>query len=321
MAAPYTDRTALSNIIKTAYDRKMKFALRSTPTFRALADTKPSPETNPGSTVTFHEYSDMAVATTPLDEITDPAGAVIANPTPVSVTVNEYGNYTVVTKKLQEFALDKALDSNIGKLLANNMNDTVDALVVAVLDGSTNVIREVGTTLTPSSGVVTGVTASSLFGSKHVRYAVAKARGASVAGAKGDMFGGIIHPDVAHDFRAESGVATAWRDPHVYQDAAAIWAAELGAYEGVFWVENPRCTLTANAGAGATVDVYNTYIFGQEALAEVVVDEFSSVVGGVVVDPLLRKTPLGWKGTAGWALYRPKALTVVRTASSIGANT
>lgn len=318
MPAPYNDTATLTNILANAIDRKMFFALRSVPQFRTIADTKPADVTNPGSTVVFNTYADLAAATTPLNEITDPTGVNVANPTQVTVTINEYGNFTVTTKKLQAFALDRNLDGSVAKLLANNMVDSVDTLVKGVLDASTNQIREIGGTLTPSSGVTTGITATDTFKSKHIRYAVAKLRGANVSGVKGDLFGAYVHPDVAHDLRAETGAA-AWRDPHVYSKPDDIWAAELGLYEGAFFIESPRCTITADAGAGGTVDVYNSYVFGAEALAEAVAEEFHSVVGGVVVDPLLRKTPIGWYGMAGWSLFRAPSLRVIKTASSIGA--
>lgn len=321
MAAPYVDTSALTSLVKTAYDRKLRFQLRSKPTFRTMADSTFSPDTNPGSTITAYEYADMGVATTPLNEITDPTGSTIADPTPISVTVNEYGDFTVVTKKLQQFVMDTKLDSNVGQLLARSMNDTVDALVKAKLDGGTNCIVEIGGVLTPGdeTQVVTGVLAGDTLESKHIAYAAAKKRSNSISGVKGDYYGSYIHPDVAHDLRTQSGAAS-WRDPHVYSDDTnAIWAAEIGLFESTFFMETPRCTIDANAGTG-NVDVYNTYVFGAEALAEVVVDEFSSVVGGVIVDPLNRKSALGWKGTAGWSLYRPKALTVIKTSSSIGDN-
>jgi len=41
------------------------------------------------------------------------------------------------------------------------------------------------------------------------------------------------------------------------------------------------------------------------------------VLDGAITDPLNRKTAMGWYGIAGWSLYRPTCLTVVKTASSI----
>lgn len=323
MAAPYNDTATLTNLLATAIDRKVTFALRSRPQFRTLADTKPIPETNPGTTIVWNEYADMGTNTTPLNEITDPTGKSVANPTRIQVTVEEYGDFTVTTKKLKQFTLDKNLDGTVARLIGNAMIDTIDLLVAAKLDASTNTLRKNATVIKDAdiaAGTVGAIAAGDVMSSSLARYAVAKFRGASVLPKRGELFGAMVHPDVAHDIRAEAGTNTAWREPHVYGDQSAIWAAETGTYEGLFWVENPRCTMTANAGSGSTVDVYNSYFFGAEALAEAISEEFHTVVDGVIVDPLKRKTAFGWYGIGGWALYRPKALRLVQTSSSIGAN-
>lgn len=320
MAAPYNDTGTLTNLLANAIDRKMRFALRSLPQFRSIADTKPVDVTNPGTTVVFNQYADLAVATTPLNEITDPTGTNVANPTQTQVTINEYGNYTVTTKKLQAFALDRNLDGSVAQLLANNMVDSVDALVKAQLDTGTNTLRINAGVLKDSNvsaGAVNLIAAGDKMTSAAIRYSVAKFRGQNIAGVRGDVFGAYVHPDVAHDIRAEAGSNTAWREPHIYGDQGAIWAAETGQYEGCFFVETPRATIQTGAGASGA-NVYHTYLFGREALAEAVTEEFHTVIGGVVVDPLLRKTPIGWYGMAGWAKFRAPALRLVQTSSSIG---
>lgn len=316
MAAPYTTTSDLSGLVTTAYDRKVALALRSKAQFRTIVDTKPAQQTHPGESVVFNIYKDLASATTPLNEVNDPTGAVVDNPDPVTVTLREYGNYTVVTKKLQEFALDASLDGNLANIVAQNELDSIDALVEAVMAASTNLItEEAGSMVKPggSGQNVNDITGTDTIKSRDIRYAVAKARSNSTVPVRGELYGAYIHPDVAHDLRAESG-SLGWRVPHEYDSNEAIWAAELGTYEGAFFVESPRCGKTANTG---TVDVYRTYVFAQEAVAEAVADEFHVVLDGTIADPLNRKTAMGWYGIAGWSLYRPKALTVIKTASSI----
>ena len=82
---------------------------------------------------------------------------------------------------------------------------------------------------------------------------------------KGSLYWAGIHPEVAHDLRAETGVGS-WRQPHEYQSNDEIWAGEIGTYEGAFYVESPRLfadkkgadqgtsttTTTAAAASGAT---------------------------------------------------------------------
>jgi N4-gp56 family major capsid protein len=126
-----------------------------------------------------------------------------------------------------------------------------------------------------------------------------------------------IHPDISHDLRGETG-AGSWRQPHEYSAAGNIWAGNIGEYEGQVFLENPRCqNVQAGSGAGASqTRVYNTYTVGQQALAEAVAEEFHTV-RGPVVDKLTRFQPFGWYGVAGWSLYRPEALIVTQTSSSV----
>ena len=82
---------------------------------------------------------------------------------------------------------------------------------------------------------------------------------------KGSLYWAGVHPEVAHDLRAETGVGS-WRQPHEYQANDEIWAGEIGTYEGAFYIESPRLfsdkkgadqsttttTTTAAAASGAT---------------------------------------------------------------------
>src|SRR6056300_531878 len=104
MADAYTDTTAMAGLVKAAYDRYVEFALRSQPQFRALADKRPVQQAMPGSSVVFSLYNDLAQATSTLTEDTDPDAVAISNVSTVSVTLNEYGNTVLNTRKLGEFA-------------------------------------------------------------------------------------------------------------------------------------------------------------------------------------------------------------------------
>lgn len=314
MAAPYTDTATLSNLVTTAYDRKVDLALRSKAQFRNVVDKKVVSQTHPGSSVVFNIHADLAAATTPLNESSDGSGVTIGDTSEVTVTLAEYGNYTVATKALQAFALDAGLDSNLANIIAQNLLDSVDSVIEAKLATSTNVIAEVGGSLdTDGTVALNDIVGDDTIKSRDIRYAVAKARANSVVPVRGELYAAYIHPDVAHDLRAETG-SLGWRVPHEYSEPSAIWAAEAGTYEGAFFIETPRCGSTANTGP---VDVYRTYVFGQQAVAEAVADEFHVVMDGVVSDPFKRKTAMGWYGIAGWSLYRTPALTMIKTASSI----
>lgn len=316
MAAPYTDTSALVNLVQTAYDQKVRLALRSVPSFRAIADTKPVQQTQPGSSVVFQIHQDLSPAITPLNETTDPSGVSLGNTTQVTVTLNEYGNFTVVTKALKEFALDSGLDSNIANIIAYNLADSIDKIISFVLLGAENVItREAGVTVVNDADL-TAITATDTITSSMITLAVAELRGASVVPFDGDNYVAYIHPKVARDLRAETDLA-GWRYPHTNTDAGVskVLAGEIGIYEGVRFVESSRVPVI-RASEEATIDIYSTFVMGREALAEAVAEEFSVVADGTVVDPLKRKMAIGWYGIAGWNLFRPESLWNIQTAAS-----
>jgi N4-gp56 family major capsid protein len=140
MAAPYTDSATLTALVTAAYDRQVRLSLRSVPMFRSIATVKVVNQTAPGNSVAFLIHGDLAAATGTLSDngIVDPTGAALSNPSSVTVTLNEYGNYTVVSKALREFALDNNLDGNIANVIAYNLAQSVDSVIENVLVGTDN---------------------------------------------------------------------------------------------------------------------------------------------------------------------------------------
>ena len=303
-----------ANLVTQAYDRLVEFALRSVPSFRAVADKKVGNQTHAGSSVLFQLYNDLAVATSALTETVDPDAVAIPATTTVAVTLNEYGNSIISTRKLDLFSLAD-VEPALANIVAYNMNDSLDTIVRGVLATSTQVIREIAGAI--STAAVTGVSATDTIKAKDIRYTVAKMRAANVVPRRGSLFASYIHPEVSHDLRAETG-AGAWRQPHEYVDPSGIYAGEIGTFEGVAFIESPRLPNSqAGAGSGTTqTRVYDTFIMGQQALAEAVAEEPHTVIGPVT-DKLMRLRPIGWYGVLGWNLYRPEAMWRVQTASSV----
>ncbi len=121
-----TDSGSLgTSLVVQAYDKLVEFALRSQPMLRSVSDKRPVNVTSPGTSVTFQIYNDLAVATTALTETTDPDAVGIPSTSSVSVTLNEYGNVALVTRKLQLTSLTD-VDPGIANILAYNMADSID---------------------------------------------------------------------------------------------------------------------------------------------------------------------------------------------------
>ena len=302
-----------TNLVQAAYDRYVEFALRAIPLIRDVADKRPAQQAMPGSSVVFQLYSDMAKATTALTETTDPDAVALGNTTSVSVTLNEYGNAALATRKLELFSLSD-VDPAIANIIAFNMADSLDELALTELRGGSNVIYSASSTGVAATGT-TGIGATNTLKSADVRKAVAKLRAGKAVPRAGELYWCGIHPEVSHDLRAETG-AGGWREAHVYNESGAgnLWPGSIGTYEGAMFVESPRLY---NATDGATsTRVFRTIVAGQQALAEAVAEE-PHVIIGPVVDKLMRFRPIGWYGVLGWKRYREAALYRIESTSSI----
>ena len=309
MSNAYTSTTALAGLVKAAYDRYVEFALRSQPLFRNLADKRPVQQAMPGSSVVFSLYQDLTAATSTLSETVDPNAVALSDVNTVTVTLNEYGNTVLNTRKLGEFAFSD-VDPAIANIVAYNMADSIDRLVVSTLITGTNVIYA-GTGNTATSGI----TATDIIEGEYIRKAVAKMRSANAVPREGMLYAAYLHPEVAHDLRAETG-ALSFEDIRKYTDpnVGNILNATTGVYGGAYVVETPRA-YTANDGT-SSAKVYRSIIAGQQALAEATAVE-PGIVIGPVVDKLMRFRPVGWYSLQGWSIYRNDALYRIESGSSI----
>jgi len=248
----YTDTSGSSlgtSLVQAAYDRYVEFALRAVPLIRDVADKRPVQQAMPGSSVVFQLYSDLSKNINVLSETVDPDAVGFGNTTSVPVTLNEYGNAALATRKLELFSLSD-VDPAIADIIAFNMADSVDEVAQNVLRKGPNVIYGTGT----STAGVGDTTGTPTITSADVRKAVAKLRSGKAVPRVDDLYWAGIHPEVSHDLRAETG-AGGWREAHVYNESGAgeLWPGSIGVYEGAMYVESPRLY----SGLDATTGVQN----------------------------------------------------------------
>lgn len=221
-----------AGLVQKAYDRLIEFALRAQPLIRSVSDKTPARQSIPGSSVVLQRYVDLTKVTSTLTETTDPDAVALATPTYTTITLAEYGNAVLVTRALELFSLAD-VDPAVANIIAFNMADSIDDVAQTVLRGGDNVLR--GGTATSTATLAS----SDVFTSALARKTTAKLRANKAIPRKGSLYWAGIHPEVSHDLRAETGVGS-WRQPHEYQSNDAIWAGEIGTYEGAFYVESPR---------------------------------------------------------------------------------
>ena len=325
MADYYAAETGTANLSvdQTAFEKLAYFALRDEMYFDQFADVQATNATNPGATVTFTIFQNMAAATTALGEAEDVTPVALSD-SQVSVTLNEYGNATVTTAKLRATSF-----LPVAPIAANavgyNAGLSIDTIARNAAEAGTNVIYATGGATDPSSR--TTINSDDVLAANDVRRVVAQLRKANVPTINGSYVG-MIHPDVSYDFRSATDAA-AWRTPANYVNPQGIYTGEIGMFEGVRFVEAPRAPLFANAsdnsGSAGTIDVYGTLIMGRQALAKGISlgGEYGaqpSMVYGTVTDILKRFRPVGWKHFVGYGVFRQEALRRIESASSIGTN-
>ena len=306
---------------QTMWDRALYFGLRPQLHFDMFADVKPS-DTVPGQggSVKFTLWTDMAVASTALNESVDVDAVALAD-AQVTLTLVEYGNAVNTTFKVRATSFIP-LERSLINLLSYNAGLSMDTIARAVLKAGTNVRYATGggTDPTARNTVEPGDTITS----HDIRLVVTDLRAANVADF-GGYYAGVIHPHVALDLREETGTA-AWRDPHVYADPQNIYNGEIGEYEGVRWMQTSQAPIFADAGSSTTLtDVYRTLVFGRQALAKA----YSSAEGhgpqpkvgfGPVVDKLERFRPVYWHWFGAYGIFRQAALRAIESSSSVGTN-
>lgn len=290
------------NTVTQAYDLYFRRALNALPTCRQFVDVEPEEQTHTGSSVVLQKkaYFSEAVITaakTPLTEESDVTATQIPATVPVTLTPNEYGMGTVRTLKLKNRSM-VPLDPWAAEAVADAAAKVTDELLQDKMITGSKVYYAAGTSTAT-------VTATSTVGGTMVRKAVTTLRGNMAVPREGNDYAGIIHPNVSFDLRSENG-SGGWRVPNEYgASQGRIWAGEIGEFEGVRFIENPR-TRKANDGSGSAT-VYRSFILGREALAQIVVVE-PHVVIGPVTDSLERFRPLGWYGDFGFNLFRDEAI-------------
>jgi N4-gp56 family major capsid protein len=314
----FTDTTALSQLLQTAFQLRAYKPLRTLPIYEQFIGPDEikwvsGSDPQPGSTVTFSFVDDLTETPTTIAESTDVTPTALSS-SQISVTAQEYGFAVTVTQRLNAVGL-VTVSPIAAERIARQMVTWHDNIAKLVVQAGTNVVF--AGTATSRATVTTAMNLSSA----KVRQIVAKLRGAGAMPVREEKYAGLVHPDSTVDLRAEPSTTNGgWRPVHEYQDKMAIYNGEVGTYEGAVFVESPRAPLFADSGSPATVDVYGSLFLGREAMAQAVGYQRQIVVGPQT-DNLRRFFPVGWKSMIGFGVFRQGALWRLESASTIGANT
>ena len=254
--------------------------------------------------IEFPKYAQLGLATTPLTEDEDVASEAMSD-SQVILTPKEYGK-AVTRTSLASLQSGGKVDLAAVQLVAQNMSRTKNKLATLALDASTNVITAGGKALADIAGtdVLSGTILNQAY-NKLARKSV---------GTIGSEYVLVAHDDVINDLRQES----AWTDVAKYASAVEVLRNEIGMYKGFRVVRNNECTFADQTGAG-TVDIYNSYVLGFNALG-LAESKTPGMVATGPFDKLARFVNLGWYGVFSYGIIDTDAVWKIQTASSVGAN-
>lgn len=304
-----------TDAVQAAYDVAFNWALRANTVFEPLVDFQPKNVPTKGSSVTvqlneYYSAADVLAATTPLDEETDVTPAKLPQTSKVTFTPKEYGFANQSTLYLDKRSLT-TVDPVVAKAIAQHCQETIDYLVQSAARQGSQVQRAAGRTSTAT------IAAGDLLKATDIRKAVTKLRANTVRPKDGQFFTGVLHPNVIHDLREETG-SGAWRVPNEYgTNQMKIWNGEFGEFEGVRFISSPTVLRSGDNDGAAAINAYRGLILGAEALGKCVLDA-PNMVDSPITDRLRRFVGLGWKADLDYKIYRDKALVRLESASSLG---
>ncbi len=301
--ADYTQKTTdvgISAEMKTFYDTELLKGAQPNLVFQQFGKKQPLPQNN-GKVVEWRKFSDLAKATTELEEAITPEGHKFTVST-VTATVKQYGDYTIVSDVLELTSIDPYI-AEITKIHAENAARTIDTITRNVLLGTTNRMfapKSSGTAVSAR----TSLDETCIITPKAVAKAVAILKKKNAPTINGDYVM-VVHPSVEFDLITSEG----WVGVEKYTPEAAknIFNGEIGKLYGMRFVRSTEAPVYAPAdrtgGNANKIAVYPCLAFGKDAYGVVDLQGgglemiIKSKDSGGTENALNQRGSVGWKVT------------------------
>lgn len=303
-----TDTTALDNSIIEEFDSQFLVAFGETNSVDQFANIKKSIGSKQ---ISIPIYDLLSPVTSALTEKEDPASVALSD-TEVTLTPAEYGN-AVTTTKLANFQTGGMADMAAARMIGINAAQSLSKHFFAAADLSTNIYR------VNARAADVNIVAGDVMDATTLGIAYNKLARSSVPYLTGGEYVLIAHDDVIHDLREGTSAGT-WQDTHKYALPGELLKNEVGMFKGFRVIRNNLATIDADAGAGGTVDVYYSYALGFNGIGKAVSMDLDTRITGPF-DKLARFLNIGWYGVHQYKIVQSQACWVLRSSSSLGANT
>lgn len=307
-----TTATGMAVEMKTFYDRTLIENAEPELVHDQWAQTRDIPK-NGGKTIEFRKYDQLPKALTPLTEGVTPEGQEM-KVTKLEATVKQYGGFVA----LSDLLILTAIDNNIveaSELIGSQAGRTLDTISREVMNAGTNVQYAEGQVTSRAA-----ITSDMKLTVKAVKMAVRFLKKQNAKRING-YFYGIINPDCSFDLTEDEKFVEVVK----YKTPEKIYNGEIGAIEGVRFVETTEAKIFTGAGASG-IDVYSTLILAANAYAttkikggglETIIKQLGSAG---TADPLDQRATVGWKALKVTEILSQQYMVRIETASTFSDN-
>ena len=290
---------------KEFYERTLLTRLIGSLKYAEYGEKKHMPK-NEGDTINLRRINSLSLPTNPLTEGVTPDGNNMTITT-LRATVEQYGDYCVITDKLDLMGIDPIITETV-ELLGEQAGELIDSVVRDIIYAGTSVQYAGGkadrNSLT-SADVITGT---------DIKKAVRTLRSNKAKPFSDGYFRIFVDPSVAYDIMEDK----LWQDVSKYNGGQKIEKGEIGKIHGAKAIEvsNPK-TYEGNGG----LEIHGALVFGKGAYA--VVDVAGSKKPEIIIknfgygdDPLNQRASVGWKTLFTAVRLQELAMTRIECAVS-----
>lgn len=245
---------------------------------------------------------------TPLTEGVTPDGNKV-NMTKITADIDQYGDYTTVSDRLELEAVDPVITA-VTEEHGAQAGETMDAVTRNEVVSGTMVIYAGGKT---SRNAITN---DDTITPTLINRAVTQLKKMHAPKINGDYVA-IIHPSCSYDLRESSD----WLDVHKYAQPGEIYNGEIGKLHGCRFVEDAEQKVWKNS---AGKSVYAVTVFGKDAYG--IIDPSAEAMEVIVkgrgsagtADPLDQRSTVGWKASHAAKILYQERMVRIECGSALG---